>query len=137
MSCISHDIASIHCCLVVTCWKRADLLALVGDNYCIFVTFPFGILGQVWYLIVLLPDLCRLSYLINGRSDPSCQIIVTSQLNPYKNWKEMSWRLCLISVWGRECPDMFYLFILVINVFHRWPYGPPLEAIGPEGSNCF
>ena len=23
---------------VVTCWERADLLALVGDVYCIFVT---------------------------------------------------------------------------------------------------
>ena len=26
---------------------KADLLALVGDVYCIFVTFPCGILGQV------------------------------------------------------------------------------------------
>ena len=42
-----------------------DLLALVGDVYCIFVTFPCGILGQVWYLIVLFPDLCRLSYFVN------------------------------------------------------------------------
>ena len=30
---------------------------------CDFVTFPFGILGQVWYLIVLIPDLGSLSYL--------------------------------------------------------------------------
>ena len=29
---------------------------------CDFVTFPCGIPGQVWYLIVLIPDLCRLSY---------------------------------------------------------------------------
>ena len=29
---------------------------------CMVVTFPFGILGQVWYLIVLIPDLCPLSY---------------------------------------------------------------------------
>ena len=28
----------------------------------VFVTFPCGILGQVWYLIALFPDLCRLSY---------------------------------------------------------------------------
>ena len=27
-----------------------------------FVTFPCGILGQVWYLIVLFPDLCPLSH---------------------------------------------------------------------------
>ena len=30
--------------------------------YCDFVTFPFGILGQVWYLIVSIPDPCCLSY---------------------------------------------------------------------------
>ena len=28
----------------------------------VFVTFPCGILCQVWYLIVLIPVLCRLSY---------------------------------------------------------------------------
>ena len=30
---------------------------------CVFVTYQCGILGQVWYLIVLIPDLCHLSYL--------------------------------------------------------------------------
>ena len=29
---------------------------------CVFVTFPSGILCQVWYLIVPIPDLCSLSY---------------------------------------------------------------------------
>ena len=29
---------------------------------CDFVTFPCGILGQVWFLIVMIPDLCHLSY---------------------------------------------------------------------------
>ena len=52
MSCVSQALASVHCCLVVTCWERIDPLALVGDVYCIFVTFQCGILGQVWYLIV-------------------------------------------------------------------------------------
>ena len=61
MSCVSHAFVSVDCCLVVTCWERADLLALVGDVHCIFVTFPFGILGEVWYLIVSFPDLCHLS----------------------------------------------------------------------------
>ena len=28
----------------------------------VFVTFPCGIVGQVWYLIVSIPDLSRLSY---------------------------------------------------------------------------
>ena len=63
VSCVSHAFASVHCYLVVTCWKRADLLALVGDVYCIFVTFPCGSLGQVCYLNVSFPDLCLLSYL--------------------------------------------------------------------------
>ena len=31
---------------------------------CVFVTFPSGILGQVWYLIVSIPDLCCLSYFV-------------------------------------------------------------------------
>ena len=53
---------SVHCCLVITGWERADLLALVDDVYCIFVTLPCGILCQVWYLIVSFPDLCCLSY---------------------------------------------------------------------------
>ena len=29
---------------------------------CVFVTFPCGILGQVLYMIVSIPDLCHLSY---------------------------------------------------------------------------
>ena len=31
--------ASVYMCFVVTCWERADLLALVCDVYCEFVTF--------------------------------------------------------------------------------------------------
>ena len=40
MSCVNHVFASVHCCLVVTCSERADLLALVSDVYGDFVTFP-------------------------------------------------------------------------------------------------
>ena len=43
VSCVSHAFASVHCCLVVICWEGADLLALVGDLYCIFCFFP------LWY----------------------------------------------------------------------------------------
>ena len=62
VSCVSHAFTSVHCCLVVTCWERADLLALVGEVYCIFVTFLCGVLGQVWYLNVSFPEFCCLSY---------------------------------------------------------------------------
>ena len=62
VSCVCYAFASVHCSHVVTCWEKADLLALVGDFYLIFVTFPFDILGQTWYLIVSFPDLYPLSY---------------------------------------------------------------------------
>ena len=32
--------ASVYMCFVVTCWERADLLALICGVYCEFVTFP-------------------------------------------------------------------------------------------------
>ena len=36
--CVSHAFASVHdCCLVVTCWERADLLALVDDVLFLFL----------------------------------------------------------------------------------------------------
>ena len=63
MSRVCHAFASVHCCLVVTLRERADLLALVCYVYCDLVTYPFGILGQVWFFIVSIPDPCCLSYL--------------------------------------------------------------------------
>ena len=44
--------------------KKADLLAFVGDVFCIFVTFQCGILGQC-YSILSFPDLCHLSYFVS------------------------------------------------------------------------
>ena len=59
--------SSVYISLCKTCDPRggADLLALVCDVYCDFVTFPFCILEQVWYLNVSIPDSCCLSYLEN------------------------------------------------------------------------
>ena len=49
--------------LVITCWERADLLALLCVMVsCAFVTFQYGVLGQMWYLIVSYPDICLLPY---------------------------------------------------------------------------
>ena len=31
MSCVCHAFAYVHCCLVATCWERADLSAIVCD----------------------------------------------------------------------------------------------------------
>ena len=54
----------VSCSLVVTCWERADLLALLYVMFsCVFVTFPHAVLDQVWYLIVSIPDISCLPYL--------------------------------------------------------------------------
>ena len=45
-----------------TAGKGLTSWPLDGDANCIFVTFPCGILGQAWHLIVSFPDICRLCY---------------------------------------------------------------------------
>ena len=62
--------ASVYMCLGVTCWERSGLLALsfVVSN-CEFCHFPIGILSQVWYMIVLIPDLCTLNYFAKVKSN--------------------------------------------------------------------
>ena len=42
MSCVSHVLASVHCCLVVTFWERADLFDLVGDVNCMLLLSHVG-----------------------------------------------------------------------------------------------
>ena len=60
---VCHAFLTVHCSLVATCWERADLLALLYVMfYCVFVTFPYAALGQVWCMIVSIDDLCLLSY---------------------------------------------------------------------------
>ena len=62
---VMHAFLSVLCSLVVTCWERAGILAhMCVKYYCVFVTFPCGVLGQVWYLIVSLSDMGLLYTLI-------------------------------------------------------------------------
>ena len=52
-------IMSVSSILLITCWERADILALLYVMfYCLFVTFSNCVLGQAWYLSVL----CLLSF---------------------------------------------------------------------------
>ena len=51
---------------ITALWSPAEKgltswLSFVMFN-CVFVIFPCGILGQMWYLLVSIPDLCQLSY---------------------------------------------------------------------------
>ena len=58
---LCYTVLSVPCSLVIPCWDKADLLALLHVVFsCVFVTFPYGILVQVWYtyLFVLIADLC-------------------------------------------------------------------------------
>ena len=45
-------------------------LSFVMSN-CEVVTFPIGVLGQVWCLIVSIPDLCPVSYFVFTYINPA------------------------------------------------------------------
>ena len=54
---VCHNVLSVPCSTVIACWEMADPLALLCVMFsCDLVTFPYGVLGQVRYLIVLFPD---------------------------------------------------------------------------------
>ena len=56
-----QTVLSLPCIIVVTYWERTGLLDLLYMMFsCVFVTFPYGVLGQLWYFIVWIPDLCLL-----------------------------------------------------------------------------
>ena len=65
---VCHAFLSVHCSLVVTWSERANLSSFVSDVYCVFVTLLCGVLVFVWYLIVLISDLCLLTYFY----EPAC-----------------------------------------------------------------
>ena len=62
--CPYYAVLCVPCSLVITCWERTDLLALLYVAFsCVFVTFPYGVTGQVKYLIELISDLCLILYI--------------------------------------------------------------------------
>ena len=72
-------IMSVSFSLVITCWKKADLLDLVYVMFFLcFITFPYSVLGQVWYLIISTPDLCILPYF--SWSPSGCNVCVSRAL---------------------------------------------------------
>ena len=64
--CVCHAFASVHCCLVVTCWVKADILALVFNVKLCFCHFPTWYLESDVVLDCIDSDLCRLSYYTEG-----------------------------------------------------------------------
>ena len=50
----------LSCLFIATLWSPAwkrDNLSTLLHMICVFVTFPCGVLGQLWYLIVSIPEL--------------------------------------------------------------------------------
>ena len=88
--CLCHTAMSVSCNLVVTCCENAVFLVLLYVMFSyVFVTFPYSVLGQVWYLIVSIPDLCLLSYF-----KFSCLLFVNSMQakNAHVNDKGLSFK---------------------------------------------
>ena len=60
---------TLSCLFLAALWSPAGetLASLCVIFSCVYVTFPYGALGQVWYLIASITDLCRLSYFVTCR----------------------------------------------------------------------
>ena len=62
-SCVCY--AFVRVCLYVPLWSPAGKGMTSWHSFVVsncYWPFPIGILGQVWYLIVLVPDLFNLTY---------------------------------------------------------------------------
>ena len=47
---------------------------------CVFVTFPFGVLGRAWYLVVSIPDLSLFPY-FDGTEIVGCFTLIVFQVS--------------------------------------------------------
>ena len=69
-----YAVMSVPCSLVIICWERTDLLALL----CIVFSCVLSLCHVVWYLIVSIPDLCLplyLRYIALYQSETQCHVI--------------------------------------------------------------
>ena len=62
LSCVCY--AFVHFCLYVPCGHLLGKGQPLGSRFwCLALShFPIGMLGQVWYLIASIPDLCTITY---------------------------------------------------------------------------
>ena len=56
--------------------------------YCVFVTFLFGVLGQVGYLIVSIPDICLLTYFRITHDKAGGSLEYAGATLPVYNWRQ-------------------------------------------------
>ena len=87
--------ASVYWCLVVTCWERSDLMALVCDVLLWKCHFP--ILVQIWCLIVSIPDLCPPSYFNKANYHWSKMLWLTTSGTTYIEPHKCTLKFCVNS----------------------------------------
>ena len=115
LSCVCYVFVRV--CLYVLCGHLLGKSWPLGSRlWCpIWVChFPIGILGQVWYLIVSIPDLCPLSYLSshclsNGHSH---QILLSTLFVKLHLLKINLWLLHVDLNLNMICHLMFHLWCL-------------------------
>ena len=71
---------------------------------CVFVIFPYGVLGQVWYLIVSIPEMCLLLYFKNRHTYHRIITMLLPLLNVLINCYELNRKICFT----RICLDFVY-----------------------------
>ena len=54
----------LYCFFLVALWSPAGKSLLCIIFSCVFVTFPYGVLAQLWSLIELISDHCLLPYFV-------------------------------------------------------------------------
>ena len=101
--CLYYTVLSVPRNLVIICLEGAVLLALLFIVFsCVFVAFPYGVRGQVWYLTVSVPANCPPPY-IN-----CCEIILKNALNLFQ--------VSLLML------DKIYCFKIIFNSASFFPY---------------
>ena len=67
--------------------------------------FPIGILGQVWYLIVWIPDLCNLTYFY------APTVVIVSWQRSEHGYSSLRYETCSVSFHRLMTTDRAWLFI--------------------------
>ena len=98
---------------VTTCWERAELLSLLCVMFSsVFVNFPYGVSGQVWYFLIFAYFLTLYNMLthiegiwVQHRVSPEQFIILSFvPLNfDYSRRLAVNGKLDYICVWQRKC----------------------------------
>ena len=92
----------VHVCLYVLCGHLLGKGWPLGSRlWCLLWVchFPIGILGQVWYLIVSIPDLCTISYFPNPVSNDFFLSTFVDSINVSDYRQSVAYTVTTICFW--------------------------------------